>query len=95
MAPCVNKDKSGFYEEYLSAVNSVALFLEGRTEELILSMKKKMKEYSLERKYEKAMELKNRIDGISSFSRSNASLISLSRKTPITSHFLKKAILFL
>ena len=67
LAPCINKNKNGFYEEYKNAVDNAILFLEGNTQELTDRLNHRMREYSTQLKYEKALDLKNKINAINAF----------------------------
>ena len=59
-APCVNKDKSTYFDE----LEKVYEFLYGKNQFALNRLLNKMKEYSIKEKYEKAAEVKEIIDMI-------------------------------
>ena len=79
LAPCINKGKKGFEKEYSNAIDNAMLFLKGNTIELKEHLKKQMKEFSFNLNYEKAMEIKNRIEKIGIFFQ-NQCIINISSK---------------
>ncbi|RLG13362.1 MAG: hypothetical protein DRN66_04290 [Candidatus Nanohalarchaeota archaeon] len=67
LAPCIKKGEKGFDREYKNAVDNAMLFLGGDTIKLKEQLEKQMKEYSSQLNYEKARELKNKIESIDAF----------------------------
>jgi len=61
IGPCEGK---GSIKEYSETVRQLKQFLEGRKADLLSSLQEKMKELSKQRKYEKALLLKNRIEAL-------------------------------
>ncbi len=51
-------------EEYMEDIKNIELFFEGRKEQVLISLKEKMKEASDKRNYEKAQKLKKQINSI-------------------------------
>jgi excinuclease ABC subunit C len=62
-APCVDLVSEGHYKEY---VDQTILFLRGRREEVVKLLKEKMWEFSKQQAYEKAAEIRDRLQAISS-----------------------------
>ncbi len=61
LAPCVNKVSK---EEYKEQVNQIIMLLEGKTEEIIKSLDKEMKELSQKQEYEKAAIVRDKKQAI-------------------------------
>jgi excinuclease ABC subunit C len=64
MAPCVKDDKAG----YKAIVDDLKLFLEGKQEELLESLREKMASASDNKDYEKAAKIRDRVSALSSLS---------------------------
>ena len=79
LAPCINKNKNNFEDEYKNAVNNVKLFLNGNTTKLLNELEKQMIKHSSNLDYEKALAIKKQIQQINDFF-SNQSVIDINFK---------------
>lgn len=61
MAPCVGKVA---FNKYRDTVQEVELFLAGKTDQLVKKLDKDMHEYSVKMEYEKAAELRDKIESL-------------------------------
>ncbi len=61
-APCEGKISK---EDYAGRIKEVILFIEGKKSELIRRLTAKMKEYSAEKRFEEAAEIRNQIEALS------------------------------
>ena len=61
VGPCENKISA---KEYGDIVNQLKKFLEGRKSDLIRDLQKRMKDFSRDRKYEKALFIKKRVEAL-------------------------------
>ncbi|MFH1878587.1 MAG: helix-hairpin-helix domain-containing protein, partial [Candidatus Omnitrophota bacterium] len=64
--PCENRISE---EDYNDIVNQLKKFLDGRKDDLIVLLEKQMKKFSAERDYEKALEVKKRIQALTAIQR--------------------------
>jgi len=60
-APCIKKITK---EDYLNSVENAELVLKGKTKELLEKLKREMSNYSKKEEFEKALSIKNQINGI-------------------------------
>lgn len=79
VAPCVGEVSE---EEYQQRAYGVSLFLEGKSQELIQSLERKMKEASKNQEYEKAAKLRDLIQDTRKIVRNRKTKIPLIRKQP-------------
>ncbi len=82
IAPCVGEVSE---EEYRQSVSEVILFLEGRSDELLFDLEKRMKEASQNENFEKAAELRDLIGDVRKVVRIRKTKIPLIRKQPKSS----------
>lgn len=64
-APCIGKIPK---KEYVKNIEDIRLFLEGKNEELFDKLSKEMSDFSKERNYERAKEIRDKISALSSMS---------------------------